>query len=281
MENYYKILGVEENASQEDIKRSYRSLASKHHPDKGGNTAEFQKIQEAYSVLGNQEKKREYDFLRQHPRREFKFNSKNFGAEFDPFGDIFGFNQEDFFRQRATQRKNRNIKISLTISLEETLDNIEKILELNINNETKTVKIDIPRGVRHQSTFKYSKLGDNTISHLPPGDLLVDVFIADHKKFQISGSDLVTTISLDCFDAILGTTVKIDGLDGKELEFNINPGTQLGTKYKLKGQGLYIPNSSIRGDLLVVVADLIIKKYTDKETELIRTLQSQLNENRQ
>lgn len=278
MENYYKILDVDENSTAEDIKKSYRSLASKHHPDKGGDTATFQKIQQAYSVLGDQEKRKEYDFLRNNQHSGFRFTGENFNSNFDPFGEIFGFNPEHFFRQKTTQRKNRNIKITLTISLEETLDKIEKILELNFGNENKTVKIDLPRGVKSHSTFKYTGLGDRTLLHFPPGDLLVDVVIADNKKFQPMGNDLITTISIDCFDAMLGSVVKIEGLDGKELEFNINPGTQPGAKYKLKGQGLYVPGSSIRGDLLVVV-ELTVKKYNEKEINLIKTIKSKLDEN--
>jgi len=277
MENYYKTLGIEENASQEEIKRAYRSLASKHHPDKGGDTATFQKIQEAYSTLSDEKKKNEYDFVRSNPTHEFRFRTNDFTG--NPFEEFFGFQPEDFFRQRTQIRKNRNIKINIGINLHETLDNIEKFIQVKSGNELKNVKIDIPRGVRSNSAFKYSGLGDTSIPHLPPGDLLVEVIVVPDDRFQISGTDLITTLAVDCFDAITGATVKVQGLDNKELEFNINAGTSNGAKYKLKGQGLYLPNSLARGDLFVII-NLTVKKYDSKDIELIKQIKSQLNENR-
>jgi len=276
MLNYYETLGIKENATADEIKKAYRSLASKHHPDKGGNTARFQEIQEAYSVLSDERKKQEYDFQKSNHFTEFTFRSNNFSGH--PFEEMFGFGPEEFFRQRAQQRKNRNIKINVALNLIETLNPIEKILQVKSGNEIKNVKIDIPRGVRSHSTFKYSGVGDTSFPHLPPGDLLVEIIILPDEKFQVSGSDLITALIVDCFDAITGSSVKIQGLDNRELEFNINPGTQNGAKYKLKGQGLYLPNSSSRGDLFVIIS-LSVKKYSNKNLELIKQIKSQLDEN--
>jgi len=276
MKNYYQSLGIEENASMDEIKKAFRSLASRYHPDKGGDTAKFQEIQEAYSILGDENKKQQYDMERKNPFPQFHFRSRNFDG-INPFEEIFNFGSEDFFRQ-GNRRKNKNIRIGITVSLEDTLAPIEKYIQIKTSSGLKNVRIDIPRGIRSQQTFKYSGLGDESNPNFSPGDLIVDVFISPNEKFQISGSDLITIIKIDCLDAITGCQTKIQGLDGKELEFNILPGTQPGAKYKLKGQGLFVANTSIRGDLFVVV-NLTVKKLDQKGLELVLNLKSQLNEN--
>lgn len=278
MENYYEILGIKQTADSDEIKRAYRYLASRHHPDKGGDTAVFQKIQQAYDVLSDQNKRAEYD--QQHNTSPgFRWNFDNDPSSFTPFEEIFGFHTDNFFRRRTHQRKNRNIKISITVGLEETLGPIEKIIQIQHGNELKNVRIDIPPGVCSHQNFKYSRLGDNSIANVPPGDLLVEVIVASHEKFQVSGNDLITTLSIDCLDAITGITAKIQSIEGNELEFNIYPGTSHGAKYKLKGQGLLVPNSTVRGDLFIVI-NLVVKKYSDSSIEIIKKIKSQLNEDR-
>ena len=139
MQNYYEILGIKENANAEEIKRAFRSLASKHHPDKGGDTAAFQRIQEAYSILGDEQKKQQYDNQKNNPFQEFRFNHQNFGTGFDPFNEMFGFGPEGFFRQRAEPRKNRSIRIQLLIDLADTLKSYSKLIQINSPQGTKNV----------------------------------------------------------------------------------------------------------------------------------------------
>lgn len=279
MENYYDILGVKETADSDEIKRAYRAMASRHHPDKGGDTAVFQKVQQAYDVLGDQNKRAQYDHQRRHPHPEFRWANNEHSSEFTPFEEMFNFSfhPESFFRQRNHQRKNRNIKIQIILGLEETLSPVEKIIQIQHGSDIKNVKIDIPKGVRNQQSFKYSKLGDSSIANLPPGDLLVDVTVAPHEKFQVSGNDLITTLTIDCFDAMTGMQAVIQGIEGNELEFNIYPGTTPGAKYKLKGQGLPVINSNVRGDLFVII-NISIKKYNEQQMELIKKLKTQLSD---
>lgn len=276
MKNYYNILGIDNNASADEIKKAFRTLASKHHPDKGGDTAKFQEIQEAYGILGDERKRQQYDQERNNPFPQFQFRSSDFNG-FNPFEDLFNFGHEEFIRQR-TERKNKSVRISINVSLEETLAPIEKYIQLKTFKEIKNVKIEIPRGLKSHQTFRYNGLGDESNPNLPPGDLIVDVFVIPNDKFQISGSDLITVTKIDCLDAMTGCLTKIKGLDGNELEFNILPSTQSGAKYKLKGQGLFVSNTSIRGDLFVIV-NLTVKKLDQKGLELVEKLKSQLNEN--
>lgn len=278
MLNYYEVLGVNENATADEIKKAFRVLASRHHPDKGGDTAKFQQIQEAYATLGDDQKRQQYDIQRKNPFPQFQFRSGNFDG-FDPFSEMFGFNPDQFFRQRTEQRRNRNLKIALVVTLEETLNPIEKVIQLQGQQGNRTIKIDIPQGARAGQVFKYPGLGDSNISNLPPGDLLVELHIHPHEKFQANGTDLYTSVTVDCLDAITGCQIKISGLDGTELEFGLYPGTQPGAKYKLKGQGLYVPNSNIRGDLFAII-NLTVKKLDKSSIDLIEKLKPQLNENR-
>lgn len=277
MQNYYEILGIKENANAEEIKRAFRSLASKHHPDKGGDTAAFQRIQEAYSILGDEQKKQQYDNQKNNPFQEFRFNHQNFGPGFDPFNEMFGFGPEGFFRQRAEPRKNRSIRIQLLIDLADTLKSYSKLIQINSPQGTKNVQIDLPPGVRAGQTVKYPGLGDNSNPNLPAGDLLVEIHIKPNDQFQVNNVDLYTVANIDCLDALVGCTAKIRGLDHRELEFNVLPGTQPGTKYKLKGQGLYVPNSSVRGDLYTII-NLTVKKLDQTSIDLIKQVKDKLNE---
>lgn len=276
MIDYYTVLGLDKTASADEIKKAFRTLASRHHPDKGGDTAKFQELQQAYGVLGDEAQRRRYDSERNNPFVDFQFRSNDFNGH-NPFEDIFNFGQYEFNRTR-TKNKNRNIRISINVSLEETLEFIEKYIQIQTSSGLKNIRIDIPRGVRSQQTFRYSGLGDDSNPNHTPGDLIVDVFISKNERFQISGSDLLTVIQIDCLDAITGCATKITGLDGKELEFNILPGTQPGAKYKLKGQGLFVSNTGVRGDLYAIV-NLTVKKLDQTGLDLVRNLKSQLNEN--
>lgn len=280
MANHYETLGIDSNADQDAVKRAYRSLASRNHPDKGGDTARFQEIQAAYDVLSDPERRRQYDheLSNPFPGGQFHFHAGDFDHNdpFEHFRAMFGFGAEQFGRQRAQQRRNRSLRISIEVDLRETLDNQTKFIQINGN---KNVQIDLPRGVRTGQTFKYSGLGDASNPNIPPGDLLIDVHVRDHPRFQISNFDLITVVEIDCLDALTGCTASIINLEGNQLQFTISPGTGSGNKYKMKGQGLAVPNSPIRGDLIAVV-QLTVKKLDTHQIELVQQLKQRIHENR-
>lgn len=279
MANYYEILGVNADADADTIKRAYRGLASRNHPDKGGDTAKFQEIQSAYDVLSDPQRRQQYDheLSNPFPGGQFHFHAGNFdqGDPFEHFRSMFGFGAEQFGRQRAQQRRNRSLRISIEISLEETLNNQSKFIQIN---GAKNVQIDLPRGVRSGQTFKYSGLGDITNPNLPPGDLLVDIHVRPHPKFQVSNFDLITAVEIDCLDALTGCQASVVNLEGNKLEFTVASGTAPGAKYKMRGQGLAVPNSPLRGDLVAVV-HLSIKKLDSAQIELVQQLKQNLYEN--
>ena len=279
MANYYEILGVNTDADADTIKRAYRSLASRNHPDKGGDTAKFQEIQAAYDVLSDPQRRQQYDheLTNPFPGGQFHFHAGNFdhGDPFEHFRNMFGFGSEQFGRQRSQPRRNRSLRISIEIDLVDTLVDQSKFIQIN---KDKNVKIDLPRGVRSGQTFKYSGLGDASNPNLPPGDLLVDVHVRPHPSFQVTNFDLITVVEIDCLDALTGCQASIVNLQGNKLEFNIAPGTGAGAKYKMRGQGLAVPNSPVRGDLIAVV-QVSVKKLDPAQIQLVQQLKQSLYEN--
>jgi DnaJ-class molecular chaperone len=270
---YYNTLGVSETATPDEIKQAYRRLANKHHPDRGGDTAEFQKIQAAYNVLGDDNARAQYDAERSG-RGGFQFTVngqdvggmpphmedmlRNFGFSFGP-----GFAGGDPFAQFRQPRRNKDTTVEIVVSLASTLDAQNKTISIqNTNGERTTVEVQIPRGVRPNSTIKYPGLGDNFFGSLPRGDLYIKIQIEGSPHFGVDGLDLIKTVDINCIDAIIGTEVTVKGLDDKQFSVTIPPGTQHGTRFRLNMQGLYAMNQNQRG-FLIVVANIVVPSITD------------------
>lgn len=270
--DYYSILGVPRGASDDEIKTAYRKLAMKHHPDRGGDQAEFQKIQEAYATLGDASKRQQYDNP-QPQGFEFHFGGGN------PFEDIFsqfGFaqrGQDPFAHMRQAQRRNRDLRIRIQLKLAETLDEHSKTVSVQTTNgERQTVQVNIPRGVTTGSSIKYPGLGDNMFSTLPRGDLYVTFVVDEDPLYQVHGMDLLYTCQINCVDAMLGVDCDIPSLEGKVFNIAIPAGTQNGAKFRIPNQGLYSldHNGTIRGSLIVQVNVTIPKALSEKQIELLR-----------
>ncbi len=263
---HYATLGVAENASQDEIKKAYRRLAGQHHPDKGGDTAAFQKIQEAYSILGDEQKRLQYDTERRGGGgfrftvngqdvgsgipREMEEMLRNFGFAFGP-----GFAEHgDPFSQFRQPRKNKDLQIELIVSLASTLEEQTKIINVKTTNgDVYPVEVKIPRGVRPSSTIKYPNLGDNFFSTLPRGDLYIKIQIEANKEFGVDNLDLIKNVEIDCVRAMVGDVIVVHGLDNKTFEVTIPAGTQPNTRFRLPQQGLYAMNQNIRGFLIINV----------------------------
>lgn len=268
--DYYSTLGVSRDASPDEIKKAYRKLASKHHPDKGGDNATFQNIQVAYDTLSNPQKRQAYD----NPQPQgFRFDVNSGNME-DVFGDIFrqfGFNP---FHQggQAQPQRNRDIRTNLVISLEETLDDQKKIVNiLTASNNRETVEITIPRGVTHGSTIKYPGIGDHSQKNLPRGDVYVNIHIKDHAEFQPHGLDLFKVVNINSFDAILGCEREVSTLGGRVFNVKIPAGCQPNTKLKIPGEGLYAFRNDIRGNLFLVVQISTPTDLTEHQIQLVRS----------
>lgn len=269
--NHYQTLGVGHNATQEEIKKAYRSLAAKYHPDRGGDTAKFQEIQAAYDVLGDEQKRAEYDTpqpqLHQGPGGfHFDFGPGGFEQFFSqgsPFGDIFGF-------QHRRAPVNRTIQLQTSINLEDSFWGKELIANVGLpSGKEQTVNIKIPRGIHEGTTLRLSSMGDDSIAGIPRGDILLTVHINAHPRFRRQQDDLLTEVEINCIDAMLGTVVGVDSIDGKHLETSIPAGTQHDSILSLNGYGM--PNfhdPSRRGRLLLKIKIKIPDLTEDQKNNL-------------
>lgn len=255
MSDYYETLGVGKNASPDEIKKAYRRMAGKHHPDKGGDTATFQRIQEAYDTLSDPDKKHQYD----NPN---PFNQMNQG----PFGGQHGFNFNfggpggfsfqtggidinDIFGGMFGQRQHgRNFhtsyKTTITVTLEQIYNNEEQVFTINGPNGPQNIKVQIPKGVDNGTTLRYENIIPNAI-------LLVEFRVQPHHTFERDGVNLFSTYSISVLDLILGTSFKFKTISGKEYDVNVPKGTQPNSKLRLAGQGM--PFQHGQGDQFIVL----------------------------
>lgn len=269
--DYYKILNVSENASREEIKSAYRKLASKHHPDRGGDTATFQSIQQAYDVLGDDNKRAQYDASKNNP---FGNNGQTPNMEdiFNSFG--FSFGQNDIFTEfMRGKRRNPDIKTSINISLKDTLsDNVKFVNIRTKNNENKTLEIKIPKGIKSGIVMKFGGGGENIFPNAQPGDLYITIIVDEDPNFIQRGLDLETTINVDCFDAILGCNVEVKTLSDKVFSMKIPPNTQQSTKFKIPGEGLYEFQKDIKGSLYIKVNINIPTQLSSHQLDLVKQI---------
>lgn len=274
--DYYQTLGVTRNVSPEELKRAYRKLASQHHPDRGGNTARFQEIQAAYDVLSDPQKRQQYDNPQpQHQHFEFNFGP---GGMDEIFSNFFRGHQHPFQHARQRPRRNKDIRAEVAIGLQETLTDAKRTLNIKSQNGVvQTVDITIPRGVSAGTTIKYPGLGDYLFENLPRGDLYLTVNIYNNPNFEVSGLDLVTNLTIDCFDAILGVDAQIVGLDGKVFTVRTPKGCQHGTKLKISGEGLYKFQQDVKGNLYVRIHIKVPFNLTDEQLKQILTIKQQLS----
>lgn len=281
--DYYELLGVDRRASADEIKIAFRLRAKKMHPDTGGDPEEFRQISEAYEILMDTNKRAHYDHSINPNTGNIHVNIN--GRQHDIFTDIFndmnahfgGHSQGDSpfvqKRQYTRQTRNKDLNIDYTCKLEDTLIEQKKDVSVkHINGQRHLVQITIPIGAKHGIKIKYEGLGDSSISHLTPGDLYVNI---NHvpSKFRVDDNNIYTNHTIDCFDAILGTTVQILNLQGKTLNLVIPPATQSGTHFSLKQQGLYqTGNDKLRGNLVVEINVKIPENLRPEQLNIVRRI---------
>jgi curved DNA-binding protein len=266
--NLYDVLGVDKNASADEIKKAYRRLASKHHPDKGGDTAKFQEIQTAYDTLNDENKRRDYD----NPHKNnFHFNVHN-GNLNDIFSQ-FGFNFGPGF---SAPRRNRDLRIGITLDLAETL--VEQIKTISVRHSDgtrKNIDISIPRGITSGTTMKIPGYGDQSNGNLAPGDLLVNIDIASNHNYNVRGLDLLTPVYIDSLEAMVGCEKIVNGLDGRQFLISIPSGTQHDVKLKILGEGLWGFQNDTKGNLYAAVKIRVVADLLDEQKELIKDIINQ------
>lgn len=278
MADAYETLGVSKTATPEEIKTAYRKLASKNHPDKGGDTAKFQEIQNAYDTLSDPVKRQQHDnpdpFAGFHNAHDnpFEFHFRN-GAGVNPediFSQFFQHGRGPF-QQHAQPRRNKDLRINVSVTLESTLERQKKIVSVQTTKGDRfTVEVTIPPGVTPGTTMKFPNQGDNFFETLTRGDLYVIINVQPKENFEVYGINLLTNIEINSFEAIVGCEKEVRGVDGKIFLIKIPSGCQFGTKFKLQGQGLCRMNSTLRGDLIANVA-VKTPPVTTEQLEILKS----------
>lgn len=294
--DYYKILGVDKSASQDDIKKAFKKLARKHHPDLNPNDADakrrFQQINEANEVLSDPEKRKKYDQYGEHWQHADQFEAQQqqqrqyggaggggywssaggFSGDDGEFSDFF----ESLFGSRGGRRGGRSAgfrgqdyNAQLQLSLRDAAQTHKQILTVN----DKKIRITIPAGVEDGQTIKLGGQGAPGINGGPAGDLYITFVIPEDPVFKRLGNDLYVDVPLNLYTAVLGGEQVIDTLNGK-VKLKVKPETQNGTKVRLKGKGFPVYKKEGQfGDLIVTWSVEVPTHLTEKQKELFQELQ--------
>ena len=285
--DYYKILGIEKTSTQKDIKKAYRKLARKHHPDLNPNDKEaekkFKEINEANEVLGNEENRKKYDKYgkdwkhadeldkAQHQNqssRGYQNQSSNNFSESE-YSDFF----ESMFNNGQNRRgnavfKGQDIQAELQLELSDVYETHKRTLTVNGKN----IRLTIPAGVRNGQIIRIKGHGGEGSNGGPKGDLILEFSIVNHTKFKRDKDNLYTTASIDLFKAVLGGEITINTFKGK-VKLVVKPETQSGTKIKLKGKGFPVYKQENKfGDLYITYNVELPTHLTEKEKELFNEL---------
>ena len=271
--DYYATLGLKRGASDEEIKKAYRSLAMKHHPDRGGDEKKFKEVSQAYEFLSDPEKRRMIDSGIDPNNQQTGFGQGPFEWHFgtENLNDIFGNFGFNFGRRPI--RRNKSVNIAVSISLEDVLKGKDINAEINLpSGKNKVVNISIPPGIEAGQQIRYEGMGDNSIPDLRPGDLIVNIMVSEHSSFIREGTSLICEKNISVWEALLGTQLEIKTLDQKTLNISIPKGTQPETVLSCKGEGLPNVRTRQRGNLLIKLKVNVPKTLTKEEEQLVRQI---------
>ena len=308
--DYYKILGVDKSASQDDIKKAFRQLARKYHPDLSPNDPsakeKFQAINEANEVLSDPEKRKKYDEYGEHWKHADEFEAQKRASQQagGGFGGFQGFNTDgngtywyssdgkeftggsedgfsDFFEQLFGHRsrhgsrgtnagfRGQDYQAELELTLREAVHTHKQILTVG----DKQVRITIPAGVANGQVIKLKGYGAPGANGGPTGDLYITFVIPDDPVFKRLGDDLYVDVNTDLYTAILGGEQLVNTLDG-QVKLKVKPGTQNGTKVRLKGKGFPVyKKEGEQGDLIVTYHVMLPTNLTEQQKDLFRKIQ--------
>ena len=309
--DYYETLGVAKSATPEEIKKVYRKLALKYHPDKNpGNKAaeeKFKQISEAYAVLSDPEKKKQYDtygsadFHQRYSQedifrnfdlndilRQFGFGSgMGGGRQSSTFrtnmGGMGGGTQYSFFGQNPMgggcgggtcqqPEKGQDLTYQITVTLDDVLSGAERNITLRKNGQTQNVSVKIPKGIEAGKKLRLKEQGGASPYGGSPGDLYLKVDIAPNAHFLREGDDLVTAKTISFSEACLGCTVEVESLEKRKFAVKVPGGSACDSRLRIKNYGLPAGPAGDRGDLYVKIHVKVPKKLNQEQKELIEKL---------
>jgi curved DNA-binding protein len=299
--DYYAILGVDRTASEDDIKKSYRKLARKYHPDvsKEKNAEEqFKEVAEAYQTLSDKDKRAAYDQLGRHrPGEDFR-PPPGWETQFSQGGvdgaDLGGIDLGDLFEMFGRRAQGRpgqggrganysapgqDFEASTQLSLEDAARGTELNLELSTTAMTpdgrmqrapRTVRVRVPKGATDGQRLRVPGKGGPGFNGGPPGDLYLNIKLRPHPLFRVSGHDLYLDLPIAPWEAVQGTSIEVPTLEGR-VALSIRPGSKAGQKLRVSGKGLARPGGGA-GDLYCVLSIVVPANPGEKEKELYREL---------
>jgi len=260
--DYYSILGIPKNASDQDIRKAYKKMSMQHHPDRGGNEEQFKKVNEAYQTLKDPQKRQEYD------NPQHRFTTRNM----DDFADIFS----NFGFQRP-QRIKADITIAARITLEEAFSGKTVIASYRLRTgQEEVVEITIPAGARDGNKIRYAGMGE-FVGHNTRGNLFVLIQVMQHPNFSIQGDNLITTVKHNVFDFLTGGSVDVETIDGNKVRIKIPQGTQPGTKFSVTGYGLPDIRTHRKGSMIVELEPYIPKGLDEDQITILKKMKKRLD----
>jgi DnaJ-class molecular chaperone len=282
MTTYYETLGVAESASNDEIKKAFRKLAMQYHPDKNPGNAEaeakFKEINEAYDTLSNPSKRQDYD------------NRKNFQQNFNPQGWSFnmggmpnGLDEfiHQFFHQNGyppnRPQRNRDVTLTLSITLEDAYNGKTQAVTYTTPSGRKVeLNISIPAGIEAGTRIRYQGQGDHANTNSPPGDLMLQILITDHREFERHGHNLHRKITVDALDAVVGTKKRLNCIDGQLIDLTIPAGTQHGTFFRVPNKGMPVRNQSTKGDMFIHVDISVPTGLAEEHIQVLKDLNEKI-----
>ncbi len=307
--DYYKTLGVPRDADADTIKKAFRKLARKHHPDAGGDEAKFKEINEAYEVLSDEKKRKLYDQYGTANENQIPFGGGawqgqggnpfggsgfgGFGSWADilesirngegAFGTEWNFGgQGQTYQARPKPQKGADKNVTMTVTFDEAFKGCEKKVRIGKagTNEKETLSIKIPAGAVEGGRVRLKGKGAPGVQGGPAGDLLVNIHIADHPLFKRDKADVLMDVPITFAEAALGTQIVVPTPEGKKVSIKVPAGCESGTILKVKGKGAprLGKGATGTGDLLLTLHVAVPKTLNDKQKEALEAFQAATSE---
>ena len=270
--DYYSILGISKNADDAAIRKAYKQKSMQYHPDRpDGDEEQFKKVNEAYSILKDPQKRGIYDHEQDAGHRSFNFNTGNM----NDFDDMFS----QMFRNSYSQPRTRNpdIRLRVSITLQDVLVGKEIILTYQLRNgEQSNVNLSIPPGAKSGDTVKFNELGESVVPGRR-GDLYIIIEVENNKQWRRSDNDLYTSVKVNSLDLILGCSKKIELLTGRTVVLTVPPYTNNNTTFNVSGHGIPNIKTGKKGNLYVQIESQTPKNLSQDQLNKIKEVRNEID----